>query len=72
MLNTVAIKNNLKKMDIGAVDSTIESSTQYGMISMKQYAKKLVDRQLINPNDVEHLFRIEERSQKEGGVKLTN
>lgn len=73
MLNTVAIKNNLKKMDLGAVDSTIESSTQYGMISMQQYAKKLVDRQLINPRDVEHLFRIEERSQKEGGgAKIMN
>lgn len=72
MLNTVAIKNNLKKMDLGAVDSTIESSTQYGMISMQQYAKKLVDRQLINPKDVEHLFRIEERNQKEGEAKITN
>ena len=60
-------------MDLGAVDSTIESSTQYGMISMQQYAKKLVDRQLINPRDVEHLFRIEERSQKEGGgAKIIN
>lgn len=49
-------------MDIGAIDSTIESSNQYGMISMKQYAKKLIDRQLINPKYVEHLFRIEERN----------
>lgn len=59
-------------MDLGAVDSTIASSTQYGMISMQQYAKKLVDRQLINPKDVEHLFRIEERNQKEGEAKITN
>ena len=62
LLNTVAIKNNLKKMDLGQVDSTIESSNPLGMISMKQYAKKLVDRQLINPKDVKHLFRVEERA----------
>ncbi len=65
LLNTVAIKNNLKKMDIGQVDSTIETSNPIGMISMQQYAKKLIDRQLINPKDVEHLFRVEERVQKE-------
>ena len=62
LLNTVAIKNNLKKMDLAQVDSTIETSPMYGMISMQQYAKKLVDRQLINPKDVEHLFRVEDRA----------
>ena len=49
-------------MDLGQVDSTIESSNPLGMISMKQNAKKLVDRQLINPKDVKHLFRVEERA----------
>ena len=49
-------------MDLGQVDSTIESSNPLGMISMKQYAKKLVDRQLINSKDVKHLFRVEERA----------
>lgn len=69
LLNTVAIKNNLKKMDLAQVDSTIETSPMYGMISMQQYAKKLVDRQLINPKDVEHLFRVEDRaSQSEGTI----
>ena len=62
LLNTVAIKNNLKKMDLAQVDSTIETSPMYGMISMQQYAKKLVDRQLINPKDVEHPFRVEDRA----------
>lgn len=65
LLNTVAIKNNLKKMDIAQIDATIETSNPIGMISMQQYAKKLIDRQLINPKDVEHLFRVEERVQKE-------
>lgn len=66
LLNTVAIKNNLKKMDLAQVDSTIETSPMYGMISMQQYAKKLVDRQLINPKDVEHLFRVEDRASQAG------
>lgn len=57
MLNTTAIKNNLKKMDLSQVDATIESSNATGMISMPQYAKKLIDKGLINSKDVERLFK---------------
>lgn len=56
MLNNNAVKNNLKKREIEQMQNIIETSTQNGMISMKQYAKKLLERDLINPHDVERLM----------------
>ena len=57
MLNSTAIRNNLKKNDISQVDATIESSTASGMISMDQYAKKLIDKGAINAKDVEWMLK---------------
>ena len=57
MLNSTAIRNNLKKNDISQVDTTIESSTASGMISMDQYAKKLIDKGAINAKDVEWMLK---------------
>ncbi len=65
LLNTTAVKNNLKKMDFSQVDSTIEASTNIGMISMQQYAKKLLAKNLINPRDVEHLFKSRDIQQQQ-------
>ena len=44
MLNNNAVKNNLKKREVDQMQNIIETSTQNGMISMKQYAKKLLER----------------------------
>jgi len=68
LLNTTAVKNNLKKMDFWQVDSIIEASTSVGMITMQQYAKKLLWKNLINLKDVEHLFKNSEnqKSQMQG------
>lgn len=60
MINTTAIKNNLKKCDISQIDATIESSTANGMISMKQYAQKLLDKGIILAKDVERLIKEKE------------
>ena len=57
LLNTTAVKNNLKKMDFSQVDSIIEASQSVWMITMQQYAKKLLWKNLINIKDVEHLFK---------------
>jgi Tfp pilus assembly pilus retraction ATPase PilT len=56
MLNNSAVKNNLKKKEIDQMQNIIETSTQNGMISMRQYAKKLIERDIINQNDVEWLL----------------
>ena len=56
MLNNNAVKNNLKKKELDQMQNIIETSTQNGMISMKQYAKTLLERDIINPHDVEWLM----------------
>ncbi|MBR4633803.1 hypothetical protein IKO50_02315 [bacterium] len=56
MLNNSAVKNNLKKREVDQMQNIIETSTQNGMISMRQYAKKLLERDIINQEDVEWLL----------------
>jgi Tfp pilus assembly pilus retraction ATPase PilT len=56
MLNNNAVKNNLKKREVDQMQNIIETSTQNGMISMRQYAKKLIERDIINQEDVEWLL----------------
>jgi Tfp pilus assembly pilus retraction ATPase PilT len=44
-------------MDFWLVDWIIEASNSVGMITMQQYAKKLLWKNLINLKDVEYLFK---------------
>ena len=59
LLNITSIRNNLKKMDLVQVHSTIEASNQIGMISLQQYAKKLIERDIVDPGYVEWLFNVQ-------------
>lgn len=63
LLNTTAVKNNLKKMEFNQVDSIIEASATTGMVTMQQYAKKLLWKNLVNAKDVEYLFKMKENQQ---------
>ena len=56
MLNTTSIKNNIKKKEIAQLDNIIDTSSLIGMISLKRYAKKLLEKNIIDPKDVEWLF----------------
>ena len=56
MLNNNAVKNNLKKREIDQMQNIIETSAQNWMISMAQYAKKLLERDIINQKDVEWIL----------------
>lgn len=56
MLNTLSIKNNIRRREIKQLQSIIESSTQQGMITRKQYAQRLLDQSLINPESVNWLW----------------
>jgi Tfp pilus assembly pilus retraction ATPase PilT len=56
MLNNNAVKNNLKKREIDQMQNIIETSTQNWMISMSQYAKKLIESNLINQQDVDWIL----------------
>ena len=55
LLNNNAVKNNLKKREVDQMQNIIETSTQSWMISMRQYAKKLLERDIVNQEDVEWL-----------------
>lgn len=56
LLNNNAVKNNLKKREIDQIQNIIETSTQNWMISLRQYAKKLLERNIIDPRDVERIM----------------
>jgi len=56
MINTTSIKNNIKKRAIDQIDSIIETSSLIGMINLKKYAQRLIDKQIIDPKEVERLF----------------
>lgn len=56
MINTTSIKNNIKKRAVDQLDSIIETSSLIGMINLKKYAQRLIDKQIIDPKEVEWLF----------------
>jgi len=56
LLNNNAVKNNIKKREIDQIQNIIETSSQQGMITSRQYAKKLLEKALVNSYDIELLF----------------
>jgi Tfp pilus assembly pilus retraction ATPase PilT len=57
MLNTTSIKNNIKKREIAQLDNIIDTSSLIGMTSLKRYAKRLIDKDIIDPMDVLRLMQ---------------
>jgi len=56
LLNNNAVRNNLKKREIEQIQNIIETSGQVGPITMKQYTKKLLDRQVIDQSEADLLM----------------
>lgn len=56
MINTTSVKNNIRKRAVDQIDSIIETSSLIGMINLKKYAKRLLDKQIIDMHEVERLF----------------
>lgn len=56
MLNTTSVRNNIKKKEIEQIDNIIETSNLIGMISLKQYAEKLLNKWIIDQKDVDWLL----------------
>lgn len=56
LLNTTAVRNNLKNRSLDQIPNILETSTQLGMISTKQYAKKLFELQLIDEGELKQLL----------------
>ncbi len=59
MINSTAVRNNIKKRDLKQIDSAIETSANSGMISMKSYGKRLIDQWVVNKIDMEWLFWVD-------------
>jgi len=57
MLNTTSIKNNIKKREIAQLDNIIDTSSLIGMTSLQRYAKRLLEKNIIDPIDVERLLK---------------
>jgi len=57
MLNTTSVRNNIKKREIEQIDNIIETSSLIGMINMKKYAQRLIDKQIIDQSEVQWLFK---------------
>ena len=56
MLNTTSVRNNIKKREIEQIDNIIETSSLIGMINLKKYAQRLIDKWIIDKTEVERLF----------------
>jgi len=56
MLNTTSVRNNIKKREIEQIDNIIETSSLIGMINLKKYAQRLIDKWIIDQHEVERLF----------------
>ncbi len=57
MLNTTSVRNNIKKREIEQLDNIIETSSLIGMITLKKYAQRLLEKEIIDPKDVEWLIQ---------------
>ena len=56
MLNTTSVRNNIKKREIEQIDNIIETSSLIGMINLKKYAQRLIDKNIIDQSEVQWLF----------------
>jgi len=56
MLNTTSVRNNIKKREIEQIDNIIETSSLIGMINLKKYAQRLIDKEIIDKTEVDWLF----------------
>lgn len=62
MLNTAAVKNNIKKRALSQIDSILETWIKQWMISLEQYAKRLISDSIINPSTVSWLLTAKTQS----------
>ncbi len=60
MLNTTSIKNNIKKKEIAQLDNIIDTSSLIGMTSLKRYAERLIDKNIVDKIDLQRLFTAED------------
>ncbi len=52
MLNTAAVRNNIKKRELRHIDNIIETWVKLWMISLKQYARRLVNEWIVDEDKI--------------------
>jgi len=52
MLNTTSVRNNIKKREIAQIDNIIDTSSLIGMITLKRYTERLVEKWIVKVEDV--------------------
>ena len=52
MVNTPAVRNNIKRRQLQQIDNIIETGSKQGMILLKQYAKRLINEGLTTEDYV--------------------
>ena len=57
MLNTTSVRNNIKKREIEQIDNIIETSSLIGMINLQKYSQRLIDKQIVDPKEVDWLMK---------------
>jgi twitching motility protein PilT len=56
MLNTPWVRNNIKKRQLSQIDSMIETWLKQWMVSVEQYAKKLIDENMVSEETLSWVF----------------
>ncbi|MEF2176205.1 MAG: PilT/PilU family type 4a pilus ATPase [Candidatus Absconditabacteria bacterium] len=56
LINTPAVKNNIKKRQLSQIDNIIETGIKQGMISLEQYTKRLISDGLVDEDHVSWIF----------------
>lgn len=56
MINTPAVKNNIKKRQLSQIDNIIETWVKQWMISLEQYTKRLISDWLVDEDHVSWIF----------------
>jgi len=53
MINTTSVKNNIRKREIAQIDNIIETSSLIGMITLKKYTERLIQKWIVDSEEVE-------------------
>lgn len=63
MINTLAIRNNISKKQIPQIDNVIETNNSHGMITMKQYAQRLIEKGIVTRESVWFILGPQQKAQ---------
>jgi len=57
LINTTSVKNNIRKKEIAQIDNILETSSLIGMVTLKKYAERLIEKWIIDKSEVERALK---------------